>query len=233
MTSADPSTTPPPPNSSDRALGSRSNDGPARWALDLVAGATLSLIAGGTAGAGAGFLWGGIGGRVAMRVLFLTSNATVRGVQSDDGFEIGRISTDSIFLIIAMTFVGAVLGAGYGLLRMAVRGPLWLVATGVAVALGIGAGGGMIVSAGGVDFTLLGPLWLAVGLFVFLPAAWGVTVVVATERLLHYRSVISRAAPAIDARPLGAVGDVIGWGTIAAITLAGALDLLQDLERLT
>jgi len=51
-------------------------------------GAVYTALAGGIAG----FVWGGVGGRVAMRIVFLTSDDTVRGVISDDGFEIGRIS---------------------------------------------------------------------------------------------------------------------------------------------
>ena len=38
----------------------------------------------------------GIGGRIAMRVVFLTSNERVRGVTSDDGFEIGTFSAATI-----------------------------------------------------------------------------------------------------------------------------------------
>lgn len=168
-----------------------------------------------------------------MRVLFLTSSDLVKGVMSDDGFEIGRISTDSIFLLIAMTFLGGILGAGYGLARMLFRAPSWLVAVGTAVALGAGAGGGVIVKADGIDFRFLDPLWLAVALFVFLPAAWGMTVALATERLLHHKTIAKDPLPGVDARPLGLIGDIIGWTGITAITVIGLRDLVQDLERLT
>ena len=41
-------------------------------------------------GAGSGAVIGGLGGRLAMRILFLTSGDGVKGLTSDDGFEIGR-----------------------------------------------------------------------------------------------------------------------------------------------
>jgi hypothetical protein len=133
----------------------------------------------------AGFVWGGIGGRIAMRVLFLTSSDAVKGLTSDDGFEIGRISGDTIVLLIGTSIMGAAVGLFYGLLRMLLRGPRWSIAIGVGVAAAAGAGGGLIVNADGIDFRVLDPLWLAVGLFLLIPGAWGVTVVFLTERLLQ------------------------------------------------
>jgi hypothetical protein len=222
MTDSEPTPVPPPPKVE-----------PAASVVDVVAGTVLSMVAGGIAGALAGFVWGGIGGRIAMRVLFLTSGDVVKGVTSDDGFEIGRLSTDSIFLVVGMTFLGGILGAGYGLVRMLFRGSPWLTAGGISLAVGAGAGGGLIVSSEGIDFRLLGPLWLAIGLFVFLPAAWTMTVGVVTERLLHLRSFGSEPLPGIDARPLGLLGDAIGWTGIALVTAAGVLDLVDEIERLT
>ncbi len=54
--------------------------------------------AGAVAGMAAGLVWGGIGGRIAMRILFLTSDDRVRGLTSDDGFEIGTFSAATVFL---------------------------------------------------------------------------------------------------------------------------------------
>ena len=88
---------------------------------------------GGVAGAVAGFVWGGVGGRIAMRIVFLTSNDSVRGLTSDDGFEIGRISGNTIFLLFFTTILGAIAGFLYGLLRMVTAGPVWAVATGVTI----------------------------------------------------------------------------------------------------
>ena len=205
----------------------------AQTAAEFFAATMVSVSVGAIAGAMAGLLWGGIGGRLAMRILFLTSSEMVAGLISDDGFEIGRISASTIFLLLTMTLAGGFLGCGYGLARMLMRGPVWLIAVAVAVTLGAAVGGGVIVSADGIDFRFLTPLWLAVGMFVFLPAAWGFTVVVITERLLHHGNLFPEPLPGVDARPLGIVGDVIVWGLMFALTVAGTLDLLQDLERLT
>ena len=65
-------------------------------------------------GAGLGALIGGIGGRVAMRVLFATSGDGVKGVTSDDGFEIGRFTLASTFGLVVLTaFIGVLAALFY------------------------------------------------------------------------------------------------------------------------
>ena len=56
----------------------------------------MAIEVGSAAGGMSGLLWGGVGGRVAMRVVLLTSDDRVRGLTSDDGFEIGRLSAATI-----------------------------------------------------------------------------------------------------------------------------------------
>ncbi len=181
----------------------------------------------------AGLVWGGVGGRVAMRIIFLTSDERVRGLTSDDGFEIGRISGDTIFLLIFTSILGAVAGLLYGLVRMLLRGPRWLIAIAVGVTVAAGAGGGLIVNADGIDFRVLEPLWLAVGLFLLIPGAWGVTVVLLTERLLRPGTLFQTLPSQIDNRYWGAVGSAAGWLTLTAITAFGLIDLAGELDRLT
>ena len=152
--------------------------------------AASGVIAAGV-GAVAGLVWGGFGGRIAMRVVFLTSNEHVGGVTSDDGFEIGTISGASMFLLVFAVILGGLAGFGVGLIRMVTSGPTWAVAIGISLAAAAFAGAG-IVHTDGVDFRLLDPLWLTVGLFVLIPALWGATVVVVTERLL--RSISSKVS---------------------------------------
>lgn len=121
-------------------------------------------------GLAAGFLVGGIGGRLAMFILRLTSSDSVVGIESDDGFTIGRISSDSIFLIGATTLIGTLLAFGYLLVRRWLpegQRPLQ-----AAVFFGL-IGGAAVIKPDGVDFTFLDPLWLAIALFVALPAAYG------------------------------------------------------------
>lgn len=64
-------------------------------------------------GLAAGFLVGGIGGRLAMFILRVTSDDRVVGIQSDDDFTIGQISSASLFLILVTTLFGTLLAFGY------------------------------------------------------------------------------------------------------------------------
>src|SRR3954452_21127700 len=58
-------------------------------------------------GAVGGAIVGGLGGRVAMRILVLTSDEGVKGVTSDDGFQSGRFSlSDTVGLVIIAMFIG-------------------------------------------------------------------------------------------------------------------------------
>lgn len=193
--------------------------------VDAVLGSAGS---GAMAGAIGGFLWGGIGGRVAMRLVFLTSDDRVRGLTSDDGFEIGRFSPDTIALVVFATILGTIAGVLYGLVRTQLRGPRWLLAIAVGTAVGLG-GGGLLVHADGVDFRVLEPLWLTVGLFVAIPAVWGVTVVHLAERLLT-RTALFPGAGRLDPTR---IGQAAAWGILLAITGWGLGDLARDVSRLT
>ena len=128
---------------------------------------TWWVLVGLAAGAIAGGLVGGIGGRLAMLLLRLTSPEDVIGMTSDDGFEIGVFTFDTLQLVLAMAMLGGINGVLYAAFRGAipprVRLPLWSL---FAAALG----GANIVHEDGVDFTFLEPAALAVALFVAYPA---------------------------------------------------------------
>lgn len=190
--------------------------------------AAFAVSAGITAitGAAAGLVWGGIGGRIAMRIVLLTSSDRVRGLTSDDGFEIGTISGATVFLLIFTTILGAIAGLGIGVLRMVTAGPTWAVAAGTSVATATLVGAS-IVHTDGVDFRFLDPLWLTVGLFVLIPGLWGATVIVATDRVLRSERVTGLPA-AVHRRYWG----VIGWMLLGGLTLAGVRDLVEDITRL-
>jgi hypothetical protein len=137
------------------------------------------VLAGTAAGAVAGFLVGGIGGRLAMLLLRLTSSEAVIGMTSDDGFEIGVVSTRTFNLLVATTGLGGVAGAFYAGARGAIpermRLPLW-------TAVSAFVGGAALVHDDGIDFDALEPHWLAVMLFVALPAVAAVVLVLLAER---------------------------------------------------
>ena len=184
------------------------------------------VIAGG-AGAAAGLLWGGIGGRIAMRVVFLTSDERVRGLESDDGFKIGTLSHATLFLLIVTAIFGGFAGFVVGLIRMITFGPPWAVAIGTSLATASFVGAN-IVHPDGVDFHVLEPLALTVGLFVLIPGLWGATVVIGTERLLRSRQ-LEGLPPPVHRRYWGATG----WILLAGITTIGIRDLLADIATLT
>jgi len=137
------------------------------------------VLVGAGCGAFAGVVVGGLGGRLAMLLLRLTSPEAVVGLTSDDGFEIGVVSTKTFELVSAMGIVGTVNGVLYGALRGALprrlRLALWTVFAGA-------LGGASIVHEDGVDFTLLEPASLAIVLFVLLPAGAAALVVLLVER---------------------------------------------------
>jgi hypothetical protein len=145
----------------------------------VIADVGWRVVVGTAAGAVAGLLVGGVGGRLAMLLLRLTSPKSVIGLTSDDGFEIGVVSTSTFALLVVTTGLGAAAGALYAGLRGAMpvrlRLPLW-------TAFGAVAGGAALVHDDGVDFTALEPGWLAVALFVAIPAAVAAVIVILTER---------------------------------------------------
>jgi hypothetical protein len=125
--------------------------------------ATLGAAAGGLGG----MVVGGIGGRLAMLLLRFTSDRSVRGIESDDGFTIGIFDlTSTLSLLVVTGIFGAVVGLIVVFGRPFFRRPGMPFAWAAAGAI---AGGALLVQKDGVDFTALGPGWLTVGLFVLIP----------------------------------------------------------------
>ena len=127
-------------------------------------------------GALTGAVIGGLGGRAAMRILFLTTGDSVKGVISDDGFEMGRFTlADTLSLVIVAT-VGGVFGAFLYFAAQQFLASFGARAIPMAAAFFGVFGGALIVKPEGVDFVLLEPVALAIALFVFLPAVYGAVV---------------------------------------------------------
>lgn len=162
------------------------------------------VLVGAAAGAVVGAVVGGVGGRLAMLILRFTSSDSVIGIESDDGFEIGVITTKTVGLILGMAALGAVNGVLYGAVREtmpeALRLPLWTAATGAAA-------GALIVHEDGVDFTLIDPSALSVFFFVALPTLAAAAVVVFVERW----------------------SEEVPWGTPAQVAALGLAALLGTL----
>ncbi len=125
------------------------------------------------AGVAYGAIVAGMGSRLAMLLLRVTSPESVIGLRSDDDFVIGRFTLGGSYALLGLgAFVG-VLGAGvYRLVRPWLIGPMWFRRATTGLAAGAVAGS-MLIHADGIDFRLLKPTWLAIGLFIALPAAFG------------------------------------------------------------
>jgi len=175
MTTEQPS---PPPNA---RIDEETGQPPKSWRSTFRDGAAY-ISCGVIAGLIGGLIIGGIGGRLAMFVLRLTSDDSLIGLETDDEFIIGSFTSSTFFLILLTTLVGLVGGLLY------LMGRDWFPYRWRPVLFGLFCGtfgGTLIINPGGVDFTLLEPLWLAVAMFIALPAIYGVTVSLITERLLR------------------------------------------------
>jgi len=175
------------------------------------------VLVGAGAGAIAGFLVGGVGGRLAMLLLRLTSPEDVLGVVTDDGFEIGVVTTQTFGLVFAMTMLGALNGILYAALRGAIPGRLRVPLWGLFAAA---AGGATFVNEDGVDFVLLEPAVLAVVLFVGLPGLAAVLVAVLVERWIERDPATDRALVAVLV-----VGAIAGTIALVVAVVIGAMAL--------
>lgn len=109
------------------------------------------------AGIPVGVLVVGVGSRLAMLLLRITSPDRVRGVTSDDGFIIGQFTVGGTYNLLLLGATVGIIGAGaYQMVAPWLIGPTWFrrLTTGLASAAVVGS---MLVHADGVDFTLLNP----------------------------------------------------------------------------
>jgi hypothetical protein len=153
-------------------------EGAARPSIVLLARA---LVVAATAGLVTGVVIGGLGGRLAMLVLRLTSPTRLHGAATDDGFTIGIVSSATFFLLLFT----AILGLTGGVVYLVIRG--WIPPRARSLVFGALSGvvgGALVVRPNGIDFTMLRPLPLALAMFVALPAAYGVAVSALIERWL-------------------------------------------------
>ena len=150
-------------------------------AMPLRIGESLRVLI--VAGIPVGVLVAGLGSRLAMFVLRLTSDESVIGATSDDDFEIGRVTFGGTINLLVLGSVAGLFGAAlYQWVRPWLIGPHWfgLLTVGLAVGAVVGS---MLVHADGVDFVVLTPTWLAVTLFVLLPALFGICIGLAVDRV--------------------------------------------------
>jgi len=171
------------------------------------------------AGVIAGFVIGGIGGRLAM-FLLARLNPQATGVLSDDGFVMGQFTMSGTLNLLAVaTVLGALGGAIYLAVRTLRIGPTWFRYASVAVGAGVTVAA--VIVQEGVDFTLLQPAELAIALFVAIPAAYAVLLQWIAERWLDPRSTLMTTSkpfvylPALVLLPFFPLWVALGagWGT--------------------
>lgn len=145
------------------------------WRVVLVAGLLVGLVV------------IGIGSRVTMFLLRLTSSDNARGVVSDDGFVVGRFSLAGSYGLVQLGAVVGVIGAA-ACVAVApwLIGPRWFRWITVSVTAGLLVGS-MVIHAEGVDFVLLGPLWFSVSLFIGLPVVAGTALAWAVDAVAAHR----------------------------------------------
>jgi hypothetical protein len=169
------------------------------WGSAALAARRMGAIT--AVGALLGLVVGGIGGRLAM-MLLARLNPEATGVTSDDGFTMGQFTvSDTLNLLLLGTLLGVV-GAGvYALLRGLRIGPRWFQVLSICVgpAVVIGA---LIVHTDGVDFQLLEPTWLTIGLFTALPGVYAALLTLLAERVLHPGGWWERAPLLLAVAPL-------------------------------
>lgn len=155
--------------------------GETTWRLDLERVARR-LAAGLVGGLVTGAVVGGLGGRLAMFVLRLTSSDGLRGVETNDGFEIGQFSAGTVFLVVVTAVLGALGGTFYLVVRPLFSRRLRPVVMGL---FGATVGGAVFIDPVGVDFELLEPSALAVALFIVLPATYGAMTSIVVDEMLE------------------------------------------------
>ena len=181
-----------------------------------------------SAGAGAGLLAAGAGGRLVMRLLAVTAGPGAQGRITEADQVVGRISVDGTlgFIIFTGLLFGAASGAAYLLLRR------WLPA---GRAGGAAFGALLLVLAGArleplrpgnPDFDLVGPGWVSVVAFAALVLFHGMLVAALAGRLSRSIPLLAPTAPAIAAHlPLL----LLALGSVALVAaMAGAVAVLAS-----
>lgn len=132
-------------------------------------------------GAIVGLLVGGVGGRLVMLALRIGSNGSVRGLDTDDGFEIGQFTSATILLLTVTAGLGGVTGVVYLAARNGLprRGRALIAGAFAAI-----VSGASILDPYSLDFTILDPKPFAVASFILLPGVAAFIIAVTTERLL-------------------------------------------------
>lgn len=152
------------------------------------------MAAAATAGLVCGFAVNGVGSRLAM-MLLARLNPQVTGRISDDGFRMGQFTlADTAGLVVFGTAVGVLGGLLFLALRNLQFGPGWFRVASMTVGPAVVVGS-LLVHDEGIDFHVLEPVWLAIALFVVLPAVFALCVSWLTDRWTKGEAWTMRTGP--------------------------------------
>ena len=195
------------------------------------------------AGIPVGVVVAGIGSRLAMLLLRLTSPMRC-------GVSRATTTSPSASFTLAGTYNLLVLGAAIGIIGAAayqwvrpwLLGPWWFRRLTTALGSGVVVGS-LLLHADGIDFTVLKPTWLAIGLFIAVPALFGLAIGPAVDRIgrpgswttrgwktMGHAGRARRPVPSDALRPGGVDGVFAVWLMIRTIRprrVAAGLDGLR------
>ena len=172
-------------------MGTQRRVGAVLWPLGrLVRAMGIGVLA----GLAAGFLAGGVGSRLAMRISAIAAGPAMRGTFTENGNRVGEITAGGTFSLLA--FVTVFSGIFGGLVCVAVRP--WLPRSGrwrgpAFGALLLAVFGSVVIDADNIDFRLFGPPLLNIGMFAALFVLFGMVAAPLADRA-------DRAFPAVPPR---------------------------------
>jgi hypothetical protein len=176
-----------------------------------------------------GMLLGGALLRLSMLALRLTSPDSVRGLRTDDGFTVGEVTLGGTYnLVMLGGMLGIIGAAAYVLVSPWLIGDRWFRALTVAVTAGLLVGS-MVIHADGIDFRVLEPTWLAVAMFVAVPAVFAFVLVYAVDAVAVPGHWTSRGHLAW-AIPVGVLA-LVPFAALTTLFVAAAVALLLPLRR--
>lgn len=199
----------------------RDKNGKPHSHLDSFENVIKMLLAGVLGGAIGGFIVGGGGSRIVMRVLAIANEHTT-GVVTEGGNIAGEVTAGgTISLLIIGTIIGGLGGLFYVLARRWL--PAHFMARAVAFSiLAFLVSGGVLLDENNTDFLLFGPASLAVGLFSLLYLPYGLATSSLVDRFDRY------VPPPFSS----GVGTVIGGLLLIGLTVFGAFYTVASIKTI-